>query len=323
MASRSIHSRVWAITSYFPFDEPAGARRRLAAFRQFRACLGVPLAAVELAPTGRPHLDPGDAEILVRAHAGDLLWQKERLLNVALDALPDHCDTVAWIDCDVVLGNPRWPDEARERLRDVALLQPFRRVFHLSSAVLPAAGDRSGLTHGLDAVAWRHAAGTLPDDVHSRQGLSSQFRYAPGMAWAASRDLLDRHGLYDAAILGSGDKLMFSAACGRIDEATAALRMTAGWRRHFRQWAEAFHGATCGRIGHLEGDAWHLWHGDLRRRGYADRYAGFEAHDFDPAADLRIGTDGAWHWNSDKPPLHAFVRRYFATRATDTGSAAA
>jgi hypothetical protein len=95
MSHRNVHSRVWAITSYFPFDEPAGGRRRLAAFRQSRAHLGVPIAAVERAPSGRPHLGSADIEILIQGRLGDLVWQKERLLNVTLDALPDHRNTVA------------------------------------------------------------------------------------------------------------------------------------------------------------------------------------------------------------------------------------
>ena len=32
------------------------------------------------------------------------MWQKERLLNVALAAVPNNVEDVAWIDCDVVFA---------------------------------------------------------------------------------------------------------------------------------------------------------------------------------------------------------------------------
>ena len=51
--------------------------------------------AVELSYSATFDLEPDDAEVVMRLHGGSLLWQKERLLNVALQALPAHCDAVA------------------------------------------------------------------------------------------------------------------------------------------------------------------------------------------------------------------------------------
>ena len=76
---------LWAITSYF---NPAGYNTRLANYRAFRARLKVPLVTVEASFDGRVQLRAGDAEILVQRTARDVLWQKERLLNVALGFLP-------------------------------------------------------------------------------------------------------------------------------------------------------------------------------------------------------------------------------------------
>ena len=82
---------LWAITSYF---NPAGYRRRLANFRAFRARLSVPLVAVELAYGPEFELKAGDADILVQIRGRDVMWQKERLLNLALRSLPDSCANV-------------------------------------------------------------------------------------------------------------------------------------------------------------------------------------------------------------------------------------
>ena len=100
---------LWAITSYF---NPLSYRRRRDNYRIFRDRLGVPLLTVELAYGPQFELGESDADILIQRRGGDVLWQKERLLNIALDALPGSCTKVAWIDCDVVFGEQDWPERA-------------------------------------------------------------------------------------------------------------------------------------------------------------------------------------------------------------------
>src|SRR5271163_604284 len=101
---------LWAVSSYF---NPLARRSRLENYRTFRKYLQAPLAAVELSFTGHFDLQPADADILVQLAGSDVLWQKERLTNVAVRKLPADCDTVAWLDCDVVFDAPDWPERAR------------------------------------------------------------------------------------------------------------------------------------------------------------------------------------------------------------------
>ncbi len=74
---------MWAITTYF---NPYGYRRRLENFRVFSERLAVPLLVVELVYGDRPQVADGEADRVVRRPGRDVLWQKERLLNVALGA---------------------------------------------------------------------------------------------------------------------------------------------------------------------------------------------------------------------------------------------
>jgi hypothetical protein len=134
------------------------------------------------------------------------------------------------------------------------------------------------------------------------------------MVWVAKRETLEIRGFYDAMILGSGDKLIFSSACGRYQDAAHAYRMNPRQREHYESWARPFHETVQGRVGYLEGDALHLWHGDLAYRFYSDRYDGFEKFLFDPYTDIARNGDGVWCWNSDKPELHTFARRFFERR---------
>ena len=104
---------VWGITCYF---NPIGYRTRLANYRIFRERLIVPLITVELSRDADFHLRPGDADILVQIKCRDLLWQKERLLNIGLQSLPHDCHTVAWLDCDTVFESDDWPERASNLL---------------------------------------------------------------------------------------------------------------------------------------------------------------------------------------------------------------
>ena len=82
----SVGTNLWSITCYF---NPVGYRRWLENCRTFRQHLKVPLVAVELSFGEEFELAAGDAHILVQLRSSSVLWQKERLLDVALRSLPD------------------------------------------------------------------------------------------------------------------------------------------------------------------------------------------------------------------------------------------
>src|SRR5215204_4074910 len=103
MSSADPHTQpLWAITSYF---NPMRYGRRLANYRLFREHLPLPLIPVELSFGANDfELREGEADVLIQLRGQDVLWQKERLLNVALGELPSGCTKVVWLDCDVVFG---------------------------------------------------------------------------------------------------------------------------------------------------------------------------------------------------------------------------
>jgi len=70
-----------------------------------------------------------------------------------------------------------------------------------------------------------------------------------------------------------------------------------------------------GRVGAIPGRAFHLWHGELKDRRYEARLGLLDG--FDPYTDIAPDPGGCWRWSSDKPGLHAAVRRYFETRNED------
>jgi hypothetical protein len=302
-ATRSAASPLWAITAYF---DPFAIGHRLDIFRRFRRHLGVPLLAVEIGFNNRFDLTPDDAEILIRVPGGSIMWQKERLLNLAIKALPGHVEGVVWTDSDVVFLREDWAAAVQERLQDFEMVQPFRSLYYLDEGELPE-NFQPAAGRAFDSIASLYANGCFPDRAFRTRGLSQRLHYAPGMAWAARRVTLDSCGLYDAEILGCGDKLAFAAAVGRSADAAISIGMGGAQARHYHDWAERFHRLVRGQVSYVEGDLLHQWHGSLADRRYSERFHRFDQFDFDPRSDLATTPDGAWRWNSDKPDLHKFV----------------
>ena len=206
--------RLWAITSYF---NPVRYRRRLENYRVFREHLRVPLVTVELSFDGRFELACNDADVLVQIQGADVMWQKERLLNIAATRVPSGCDDVAWLDCDIVFGTDDWVDQTLQALDKFSLVHLFQERHDLRGPF-----DENLLTswHApptSESIIYKHNKNeTAPEDFFLANAPLAR-RTTAGLAWASHRSLLERHGLYDAAILGSGDRAIVCAALGQFD----------------------------------------------------------------------------------------------------------
>jgi hypothetical protein len=315
-SSFDVAGPLWAITSYY---NPSRYWRRRYNYRLFREHLQIPLLAVELSFQGDFELASDDAEILVRCTGGDVLWQKERLLNIALERLPRSCQQVVWVDCDVVFQRPDWALALREQLDSTPLVQPFSQVLHLRRDALPNSEPEasSDIACVMPSVAGLIDRGAAAADCLGKDGEFRQRKRAPGLVWAARRDLLARHGLYDACITGGGDTALAAAAYGIPEAVVRFQAMNTRQASHYRAWAEAFYHSIRGRVGWLEGELWHLWHGERGERRVPQRYHDLTPFDFDPAADIHHDSGGCWRWNSNKPQLHACLESYFAARNED------
>ena len=303
----------WAITCYF---NPAGYRRRLDNYRIFRQRLKVPLVAVELSFDKKFQLASGDADILVQLHSSAVLWQKERLLNVALKSLPDVCDKVAWLDCDILFESEDWAERAIRALDEFALLHLFRERKELPMDFTPDTAGSSKATLEAQSLVYQLAIGGITTQEISVP--TSPLKGSTcGLAWASRRDILAEHGLYDACIVGGGDKAILSAALGLFDDFAQTREMNPRRTEHYLAWAKPYFNRVRGHVGSVPGRVFHLWHGDLNNRRLLERNRLFAQFDFDPASDIALDENGCWGWNSDKTEMHAFVRQYFESRKED------
>ena len=258
---------LWAITSHF---NPSGYRRRLSNYRSFRRHLPLPLVTAELSFGAPFELNEGDADVLIQIRGKDVLWQKERLLNLALKVLPRECEKVLWIDADVVFEQADWYKHAEDRLDRYPLLHLFSERVNLSreQVVLPSlSADRTAVSAHSKCISigYKIAEGIVVSNDLRNADAPLVSGSTCGLAWGARRSLLEGHGLYDRCILGGADRAMLCASLGEFSYASEALQMNQWQRDDYLNWARPFFESVDGRVSYVEGRVFHLWHGKSSR----------------------------------------------------------
>ena len=303
---------LWAITSYF---NPIGYRRRPANYRLFRERLNVPLVTVELAYGPDFELTQSDADILVQLRGEDVLWQKERLLNVALRHLPSTCRKLAFVDCDVVFELEDLGERVGDLLDRFMLVQMFSRVHCMRRDWTP--GEVTTEPEHTRASTAAIISWGVPPAICLRERVGARGRGAPGYAWAARRELLEQTGIYDACILGGGVSALTSAAYGCFDHVMQHHWMNELQKQHYMAWARPFYEMTRAETAFLDCSLFHLWHGEFDNRRYRERHQGLGRFHYNPLEDIAIDGNGCWRWNTNKPEMHEYVQKYLASRKED------
>jgi hypothetical protein len=317
------------------FFNPCGYRSRVENYRRFRselAVCGLPVLTVEMAVGADPFsLGPEAGEVLA-VRSPHPMWQKERLLNLGIrELLARGYRKIVWLDADVVFEDRvHWPWHVAAQLERSAVCQVF------GQALVEQDGGRR-LIPGVAALRYHREVGSwLYQDRRGpspRRPLGYPLGYS-GYGWAARSEVLEEVELYDRAVVGGGDKLIYAAsgeladgwqrrvtklmttalgpcgACGHVNHA-------AGYLADYFSWAERWNRAVGGAAGWTDRTLRSLYHGDRKNRSYAQRRDILLRHEFDPAADLALDDSGCWRWASDKPGLHLDVQSYFFERRED------
>lgn len=296
------------ITTYFNPCRYATRRQHYERFRSGMARAGVLCLTVECAFPGQEFELPASPDVIqVRAKA--LLWQKERLLNLAASYLPGHVQNIAWLDCDILFDNPNWaPDLVR-----VLKTHPIAQVFEWAERLGP-----DGHTPA-EPVAQSFASVTTADPDTMQLARYDAHGHT-GYGWAMRRELFDEVGLYEAAVSGSADHFMAHAIYGHYGFCIEnALKHDPQQISHLKSWGDRFHARVQGSLGVVPGAIRHLWHGDASNRRYFLRMHEITDLGFNPYADLLAlpGQPLEWTPGLNKPGLEAYFANYFRQRRED------
>lgn len=302
-------SKTAVITTYFNPCGYATRRRNYDLFVEGIRRAGVPCITVECAFGDAPfELRPSLDVIQIRSRT--LLWQKERLLNLAASWLPPSCRYVGWFDCDILFDEPDWVFHLERVLDTYKVAQVWESCLRLEPGNL--AGEKPDIAYSFAATMQRKPsllnAGRY--DAHGHTGYG----------WAMRREIFDEVGLYESAVSGSADHFMAHAIFGDYNFCiTNALKQDARQIAHLKAWGSRFHALVQGSLGVVPGQIRHLWHGDAADRRYFLRMHEITDLGFDPWTDLRIepGAPLEWAPSMHKPGLKEYFVNYFASRRED------
>ncbi len=265
---------------------------------------GVPLFLAELTFNDGEFVVPSKEQVF-RFRGRDVMWHKERLLNLVISRLPAQFTKVAWIDADAIFPDERWYSWASGLLDAFDLIQLFDRLDQRDN-------DGQSIRELSGLAAYVAGGGPQPFKFDT----SATW---PGLGWAAKRELLTAHGLLDRLILGGADTYMSLAAFNWGDTWSGwhIQLLTPRLRQLCTAWTAPFLSDVQGRVGYVPTTAIQLGHGATSNRRYVERMDVLAKYDYDPDADIDSGTDGVWRWSSPKAAFHSEVLSYFGNRRED------
>jgi len=299
---------VIAVCAYF---NPFGSERRENVFRRFRTEMesrGVSVLCVEQRLDGvRSVIQPGD----IAVSGGDLLWQKEALLQLGIDhALVQGAERVLITDADIVF-------DANEAIGAIAeAFEKFDYFQAYETIVLEYSEEprikRSALSYGgVDRFGLGHC----------------------GSCWGARASVLRELRLFAHALMGGGDVAMthlvaalarHGGASSRFEDLCIHFSEVALWPNALGallEWGRATKASLTGmKVGYAAGvSARALDHGSFTSRKYEARYRDWRGANRErgPRPNMDFGLDGAGllTWRTKPNPWESAVERYLKERA--------
>lgn len=279
------------ICSYFNFGNSSKIKKNYTAFRRK---FPHPITTVEVALPDQDFFI--DDSIKIRATDKNILWQKERCLNIAIAELPNKTDKIAWVDTDVIFHNPNFMEDTAEELEYHPVVHMFEKVVEYPQV------NPFNNNFGIGKRTVDHLDIEFP---------------AIGFAWAFRKEILINEQLYDKNPVGNSDVLQMLTWMGIWNHKTI-VDLSVPYRKEFLEWAWDSYENVQADIGYTKGELEHMYHGHQSNRHYHDRNQILVKNHYVPSEDLRLDKNDLY-MIPYKPHLREDLHSYFKNR-TSSGS---
>jgi hypothetical protein len=230
------------------------------------------------------------------------LWHKENMINLAVKhLLPKKWKAMAWIDSDLEFESNSWA------LDTLKILNGTKDVVQLFSHCDDM--DKNGL-----AMRTFTSFGYQYTKKNKYSGAGPNF-WHPGYAWACTRKAYEKMGgLYDLAVLGSGDNVMAMAYIQNVLK-SANQRYTESYLNSILEFQDRVKGL---RIGYVPGVIRHHYHGSKINRKYTERWEILINHKYDPLLHVKKTKEGVLIPTENCPTAFLDdIMHYFEDRKED------
>lgn len=286
-------------------SNPARYKSRPALCKSFverMNCAGVNFHLVETAFGNRPfEITDSKNPRHYQFRTNSEIWQKESMINLAIQRLPHDWEYVAWVDTDIAFVRPDVFTEAWHQLQHHSVIQLFSDCVDL----------------GPNHEVVQHHKGFCYI-YHQNRRITRRYDFAhPGFAWAATRGAINSlHGLIEAP-LGAGDHHMALSLIGR-----GHLSLPGGihpnYKKMIMSWQERAEEYVKRNIGYVPGLIYHFWHGKKKDRRYIERWDILTKNGFDPDTHLKRDWQGLLELHNSPIKLRDDIREYFRQRNEDS-----
>ena len=250
---------------------------------------GLPVFTMELVYEGREPEIPDAFHV----HASSVMFHKENLYRILEKKIPKKYTKLAFLDCDVIFGDPCWYEDTSDLLDKHDVVQPFETANWMD------------LTY-TEVMLSRKTALLMK----SKQW---DFTYHPGFAWCMRRDWYKRVGFFDYAISGSGDTLSVAAWMRK----TFPNKFQSLPDPLVYAYTKDFFLREKPSMTYLKGmTVYHLYHGSRTNRQYAERHKMLDVSL--PITELiHPNKEGVYEWIDEKDQWNARFQAYFDGRNDD------
>uniref|UniRef100_A0A0G4IBT6 Uncharacterized protein n=1 Tax=Chromera velia CCMP2878 TaxID=1169474 RepID=A0A0G4IBT6_9ALVE len=231
-----------------------------------------------------------------------VLWHKEAILNYMIrKVLP-----IYKYRCSCLLP------------AGATVLQPFSWCYHLDrdetgpSTELSLAKEVFKTKKERHPNLWRSFAATW-NDGDKTDALSHDYGLHGhvGFLWGARLEILRATLLYDKCLIGGADHVIAHAAVGQLQH-PCILKAFSADLEPLQKWCLQFSQLCQGRLGFVESDLFHIFHGKLERRQYLKRI-----RDFTPLTKHMKEKDTNGLYTTTNPKILQYINQYFRYRDWD------
>ncbi len=307
-----------AITSYY---NPFRGKLRKKNYDIFRNFLGIELMTVEWSREGNFELCEEDADYLIQISGGDILWQKERLLNIGLQRAKElGFSKLAFLDCDIVFSEPSWFENVDAALDNFSIVQCYSDAHYLpplsnteiSREKLFSINPEYTFASFVKGFLQNNRSMLVQNDSYEKQAIPS-ICGNPGLAIAVRIDKIFNWKHYEANIVGGGDSLFMAAVSDCMEELFTYRSYTPAHKEHILKW-QTERIPMNARISYVNSPILHLWHGRIEERGYNDRWRILSDCSYVPERDLKLNGSGALTFTNAENLLSQRVVEYLLSR---------
>jgi hypothetical protein len=205
----------------------------------------------------------------IQVHYDSIFWCKENLINIGIEhvrMIDPSYKYVAWIDCDLAFSNPSWVEDAKRALDKYNVVQLFDEVIDL---------DKNGnalLKSKQSFVAYYEQTGRTTNGYW--------YNYAPGFAWAYSRNFLESINLFDESLIWASDTIMSRELIHQKNNG-----FSTGVINRAEKWGEKARPLVSSGLGYVKNTIQHYWHGSRKNRSYESRGKILIKYNYDPEKD--------------------------------------